>query len=95
MLEIFDDELLTPEEQKELAAYMDEKLARIEDLLYHMKRLALLAAREQTPDEERARLQQEIETLEKEINALADELPGLLLPPGKTHSPVNNNRPAT
>lgn len=95
MLEIFDDELLTPEEQQELAAYMNEKLARIEDLLYHMKRLALLAAREQTPDEERARLQQEIETLEKEINTLADELPGLLLPPGKAHSPVNSNRPTT
>ena len=40
MLEIFDDELLTPEEQQELATYMNEKLAQIEDLLYRMKRLA-------------------------------------------------------
>ncbi len=81
VLEIFDDELLTPEEQQELAIYMDEKLAQIEDLLYRMKRLALLAAREQTPVEERLRLQKEIHTIEKEINALADQMPELLMPP--------------
>lgn len=81
MLEIFDDELLTPEEQQELATYMNEKLAQIEDLLYRMKRLALLAAREETPNEERLRLQKEIHTIEKEINALADQMPELLLPP--------------
>jgi pantothenate kinase-related protein Tda10 len=81
VLEIFDDELLTPEEQQELATYMNEKLAQIEDLLYRMKRLALLAAREETPNEERLRLQKEIHTIEKEINALADQMPELLLPP--------------
>ena len=80
MLEIFDDELLTPEEQQELA-YMNEKPAQIEDLLYRMKRLALLAAKEETPNEERLRLQKEIHTIEKEINALADQMPELFLPP--------------
>jgi len=74
MFDFFNDDVFTPEEQLELARYIDERLEKAEFLLYQMKELAELAANEASA-RRRNQLQREVDALKHEIDRIADELP--------------------